>query len=97
MDAIRSELIADITKRALSALNYTEVEEKAANFEILQILAKEEGVTRESGSAPPGWKPTKTGLHLCMAPLGKGWSTWVSEEGKAQFLEHGEGAIKKFS
>ena len=85
---MRSEVIGDT---AINPVYYSEDRVLEAYSHIFKFLAEQEG----EGGGGVGWKPSKTGLHLCMAPPGKGRSMWVSEEGKEDFLGDGEDAIKK--
>ena len=58
---------------------------------VFNFIAKQ-----EKGSGP-SWRPTMTGLILTAAPIGKGVSMWVSEEGMEDFLLKGKDAVKEIS
>ena len=58
---------------------------------VFNFIAKQ-----EKGSGP-SWRPTMTGLILTAAPIGKGVSMWVSEEGMEDFLLKGKDAVKDIS
>ena len=64
---------------------------KSAFTYVFNFIAK-----LEKGSGP-AWKPTMTGLILTAAPIGKGGSMWVSEEGREEFLLRGKDAVKEIS
>ena len=84
-------LIASTTNSALSAVCYNEDQARVAYSYIYNFLADQEG----GGGA--GSKPSMTGLRLTPAPVGKGRSMWVFEEGREQFRMHGEDVIEKIS
>lgn len=84
-----TSLVNDTAESLIGILKYNEEQTKAAYSHIFKFLSDQEG---ETG---PGWMPSMTGLHLTLAPPGKGRSMWVSAEGKLQFQMHGEGAIMK--
>ena len=83
-----SKVIGDATNSVLNAVQYNEAQARAAYFNIFQYLA-----AQEKSAGGHGWKPSKTGLHLRMAPLHKGWSMWVSAEGIDKFCLEGKDAI----
>ena len=58
---------------------------------VFNYIAKQE---KGSGAF---WRPTLTGLILTAAPIGKGGSMWVSEEGMEDFLLRGKDAVKEIT
>jgi hypothetical protein len=84
-------LMTSTTNSARSAVCYNEDQARVAYSYINNFLADQEG----GGGA--GSKSSTTGLLLTPAPVGKGQTMWVSEEGREQFRIHGEDAIEKIS
>ena len=84
-----SEVIGGTTNTAPKAYCNEDQAIKAYSY-VFELIAEQEG----KGGGGVGWMPTKTGLHLCLAPPEKGRSRWVSEEGKDEFLKNGEDAIQ---
>ena len=80
----------------LDPLQFNEKQTKEAYPYVYRHLFSQEnkGVSSDT-VGETNWKPAMTGLCLVKAPLGMGPSMWVSEAGRQEFEEKGEGAIKK--
>ena len=73
--------------RILGSIKFNEEQAKKAYAHVYNFITEQEGGKGDD------WKPTRTGLHLTAAPLGKGRSMWVSEEGMEAFQMHGADAL----